>query len=86
MRRPMRKPRDLLFKRFTERKIELDNYLPLFPGSRTSKKIPPKELNNILLHTVPNGWTKQAYLQGWDFKGKTYKETCETVKRMYIVE
>ena len=34
-----------------------------------------KELNKILLHIVPNSWEKQAYLHGWDFEGKSYKET-----------
>ena len=48
--------------------------------------MPPKELNKIYLHAVLNGWAKQAYLQGWDFEGKSYKETCEIFERMEIAE
>ena len=31
----------------------MNNYLSLLPGSRVSKKMIPKELNEILLHGVP---------------------------------
>ena len=34
-----------------------------------------EELSTILIYAVPNGWGKQAYLQGWDFEGGGYKET-----------
>ena len=44
--------------------MEINKCLPLFTGYREDKKIPPEELNDILLHAVPNGWAKQAYLQG----------------------
>ena len=41
-----------------------------------------KELNDILLHAVPNGWAKQSYFQGWYFEMKTYKETCAMFEQM----
>ena len=75
MRRAMRKPRDLPFKRFAARLTEINNYQTLFPVSNAAKKITPEELNNILLHSVLNGWAKQAYLQGWYFEMKIYKAT-----------
>ena len=78
----MHKPRELPFKWFVAHFTELDNYLPLFTGLSASKNIPPEELNNILLHTIPNDWKKQAYLQGWDFDTKVYKATCDLFKRM----
>ena len=65
----MLKPRDLLFKRFSAQLAKLNNYLPLFPGSSTSKKMDPEEINKILLHGFPNSLGKQAYTQGWDFEG-----------------
>ena len=37
----------------------------------------PKELEKILLHDIPNGWSNQAYIQGWNFEGNAYKETYE---------
>ena len=58
MRRAMRKPWDFPIKLFNNRLTELNNYLPLFPGARSAKTMPPEELNKILLHVVPNGWAK----------------------------
>ena len=37
----------------------------------------PEELNDILLHAITYGWTNQSYIQGWDFEGKIYKDTCK---------
>ena len=62
MRRAMHKPQDIPFKCFSTRITELNNYLPLFLRYSTTKKIPPEELNEILLNAVPNGWAKQVYL------------------------
>ena len=52
----MSKPRDLPFKTFFAQLTELNNYLPLSPGSRDSKNMAPEELNEILIHSVYNGW------------------------------
>ena len=60
--------------------------LPLFPGSSISKKMPPKDPNNILLHTVPNSWAKQAHIQRWYFEWDTYKARCDMFKGMEISE
>ena len=46
----------------------------------------PEELNEILLHTVPNSWAQQVYLQGWYSKGRTYNDTCNNLERMEIVK
>ena len=86
MRRAMRKPCEIPFKYFAGRITELNNYPPLFTAYSASKKIPPGELNKILLHTVPNGREKQAYLQGWDFDTKSYKATCNMCEKMEIAE
>ena len=58
MRRAMRKPHKTLFKSFAACITELNNYLPLFPSLSSSKKMPPEEITEILLHAVPNGWAK----------------------------
>ena len=73
-------------KRFAACQTELNNYLPIFPVSSAAKKIPPEDINNILLHAVPNGWAKQAYLQGWEFDIKSYKAMCELFKRMEVAK
>ena len=62
----------------------MDNFLPLFPESDVSKKMEPEYLNEIILHAVLNAWTKQSYLQGWDFELKTYKETCAMFEQMEV--
>ena len=46
----------------------------------------PKQLNEILLNSVLDGWKKQAYLQGWDFDMNIYKSTCELFKRTLVAE
>ena len=76
----------MTFKSFAARLKEINNFLPLFPGSDASKKMEMEELNEILIHAVPNGWAKQSYLQGWDFELKTYRETCTMFKRMEVAE
>ena len=86
MRREKCKHQDILFKRFTARLTELNNYLTLFHGSSYTKNMPPEYLTKILLYDVPNGWAKQNYPQGWDFEGNTYKETCEIFECMEIPE
>ena len=58
----------------------------VFPGSSATTKIEPKKLNGILLHTVPKAWTKQSYIQGWYFAGSSYKDTCDMLEHMEIVE
>ena len=54
----MRKPRRISFKHFSTRLMEMNNFLPLFPGLEASKKMSSKELNKILLHAIPNSWVK----------------------------
>ena len=67
----MCKHHDMTFKRFAAKPSEINNFLPFLPGSDATKNMPDKELNEILIHAVPNGWEKQSYLQGQDFEMKT---------------
>ena len=59
VRRAMRKSQSLLFKFLAARLTEINNYLPLLPGSSESQNMAPEELNEILLHVVTNRWTKK---------------------------
>ena len=43
--------------------INLNEYLDVFNGAKTSNKIGEKELNKIILNNMPNGWISQAYVQ-----------------------
>ena len=63
----MRKPCNMSFNRFVEQLTGMNNFLPLSPVSDLTKKIPSEELNEILIHAVPNRWSKQSYIQGWVF-------------------
>ena len=54
MRRTMRKPQGVTFKKFAAQLPETNNFLTLFPGSDATKKITPEELNEIILYVVPN--------------------------------
>ena len=67
MKREMCKPCDMPFKRFAEGLTEINKFIPLLTGSDASKNMPLEDLNEILLHLVPNGWENQSYMQGWEF-------------------
>ena len=86
MRCAIHKSCDILFKRFAERLTEIHNFHPLLPISEATKKVPPEDLNYILLHAVPSRWDKQAYIQGWYFEMKTFRETCAMFEGMEIAE
>ena len=58
----------------------------MLPVSYESKKMNEVDLKNILLCAVLNGWAKKYYLQGWFFKIKTYKDTCDMFERMEFSE
>ena len=63
MHRGMRKPHGLKVRCYMAHLIGLNEYLPSFPGSKPTHKICMTELNEILLKSMPNSWSKQAYVQ-----------------------
>ena len=65
---------------------DINNYLPSFLGSNDSSKTEEEELNYILLHAAPNGRVKQAYLQGWYFEVRVFRDTYKIFKRMETAE
>ena len=46
---------------------DLKDYLLFFTGSDASKNMEEQELKEILLHAIPNAWSKHVYLKGLDF-------------------
>ena len=66
MRRRMRKLRRLKVIHYTDRFIDLNNYLALFPGAKLTEQIVMTELNEILLNSMTNSWSKKAYVQRFD--------------------
>ena len=66
MRRGIKKPRSLTVRRYTARLIDLNEYLASFPRAALTDNIGVTKLNEILLNSMPNSWSKQAYVQGFD--------------------
>ena len=56
----------LTIRRYAARLIDLNEYLASFLGATLTDKIGVTELNGILLNRMPNSWSKQAYVQGFD--------------------
>ena len=44
------------------------------------------KLNGILLNSMPNSWSKQAYVKGFDWKSITLKKSVNVFERMDIAE
>ena len=57
------------------RLTELIIFLPMFPSLYGSNKMDDDELNEILICSVPNGWGKKYYTQGFIFESETYRDT-----------
>ena len=74
MRRAMHKPCNMLFNNFTAPLTGINNFPPLLSRSDAANKMPPEELNEIILNTVLYGWAKHIYLQGWELMMKTFRE------------
>ena len=86
MRRGMRKPRSLKVGRYAVRLIELNEYLDFFPAGTLYEKIRLNELNEILVNSMPNSWSKQAHVQGFDCEYITFNKSVNMFERMEIAE
>ena len=71
----MKNPCGLKLRRYTDRMIDLNKYLYVFPGAKASDKTCEMKLNEILLNIMPNIWNTWAYMQGFD---------CETITKKSI--
>ena len=66
--------------------IDLNKYLTSFPGSNLTDKNDETELNDILLNSMPNRWSKQSHVQGFGFKYISFKKYVNMFLRMDITE
>ena len=57
------KPCSLKVWRYAARLIGLNEYVASLPGVNLAHKLDITELNEILLNSTPNIWSKQAYVQ-----------------------
>ena len=86
MHQGMRKPRGLKVRRFMDRLIDLNKYSALFPGDIISDKIGLTKLSKILLNSMPNSWSNQSYVQGFDYESILFKKLLNMIKKMEISE
>ena len=86
MRRIMRKPRGLKVRRYSYCLIDLNEYLDSFPGENMPDKIGLTELNQNLLFSMPNGWSKQAYMKGFYYRSITFKKAVNMFERLDMTE
>ena len=66
MRRGMRKLRGLKVRHYADFLIDLNEYLTSLPGDTLSGKIEVTELSKMLSDNMPNSWSKQVYVNGFD--------------------
>ena len=62
--------------------IYLNEYLAVFPEANISDKICVVELNEILLNSMLNRWSKQAYVQGFYYEPITFKAAVNMFENM----
>ena len=86
MRRVMKKPRAITVRRYAARLIDLNEYLAPFTGATLNYKIGVTELNEIFINIMPNSWSRQAYVQGFDCEFITLKKAVNMFEHMEIAE
>ena len=86
MLRITRTPHILKVGRYTAHMVEPNEYLDLFLGLDTGKNICKAELNEIVLHSMPNGWAKQDFIQSFYFETSPFKEAIYMFDHMEIAE
>ena len=62
----MKKARRLKVRRYAAHLIDLNRYLASFPGAAMADKIGFTKLNEVILNSMHNSWSKQSYVQGFD--------------------
>ena len=86
MRSGMRKPRKLILIHYPARTIELNGYFSAFSGSKASGKLDETEPNEIILKSMSNGWSKQAYVQAFYCETISYKKSVNMFERIEIAD
>ena len=93
----MRKPHELSIKEYNARLEELNSYLSWFcdevaeatPCPRDTQQLSEDELKDILYFSIPNKWTKQAIVQGFNTLEKDRDEFvafCERLEECEVLE
>lgn len=88
MRRKLRKPAGTGIRDFVARLVEMNNWLPKFPGADI-EKLPDDELAELLEFGVPNSWQKAMVLQNFNptiHPLADFVEFCERLERIEAQE
>ena len=54
--------------------IDINEYVALFPGEQPTENFGMAELNEILLNSTPNSWSKHSYVQVFYCESITLKK------------
>ena len=84
MRRGMRRKRGLKVGCYTDRMIDLSEYLDVFPRGKIRKKVFVKDLSKTLLNSMPNSWNKHVYVQRFDYEYINFKVSVNMLECMEI--
>ena len=82
----MKKMHSLKVMRYAARLIDLNEYSDSFPQATIADKIGVTELNEIIWNSMPNSWSKQAYVQGFGCKFISFKKYFNMFEHMEIAE
>ena len=86
MRRCMKKPHSLKLRHYAVCLIGFNEYLASFRGATMSYKMCVTELNTILLKSMPDIFSKQAYVQGFDCEAVSFKRAADIFDYMEMSE
>ena len=86
MRLGMEKPRALTVRRYTACLTDINEYLESFLGAALNDNIVVTEIDEIFLNSMLNIWSRQAYVQGFDFESITFEKSVSMFECMEIAE
>ena len=86
MRHVKGKPYSLKVRRCAACLIAINKYLSVFTGAKASYNTCLTELNGVLLNSMTNLCSNQAYVQGFDCESITFKSAVSMIERMEIAE
>ena len=89
IRRFIRKPKDMKFRAFVNRVLELNGHLDKFPEETTNVTptiLDNDEIKDILHHACPKSWQDQMTTLGFNFPEKTIEDMVEFCERFEQIE
>ena len=89
IRRFIRKPKDMKFRAFVNRVLELNGHLDKFPEETTNVTptiLENDEIKDILHHACPKSWQDQMTTLGFNFPEKSIEDMVEFCERFEQIE